>query len=109
MFNASRYIMAPMIQSFKCKDTQALFETGRSRRFQTIELVATRKLAQLAAATTLEFLRSPPGNQLERLAGDRKGQYSIRINRQRSEEHTSELQSRGHLVCRLLLEKKEYI
>jgi len=74
--------MAPMIQSFKCKDTQALFETGRSRRFQTIELVATRKLAQLAAATTLEFLRSPPGNQLERLAGDRKGQYSIRINRQ---------------------------
>jgi proteic killer suppression protein len=44
--------------------------------------VATRKLAQLDAAETLEFLRSPPGNRLEALKGDRKGQYSIRINDQ---------------------------
>ena len=42
--------------------------------------VATRKLAQLDAASTLNFLRAPPGNRLETLAGDRKGQYSIRVN-----------------------------
>lgn len=71
-----------MIQSFKCADTQVLFETGRNRRFHSISPVATRKLAQLAAAVTLDFLRSPPGNQLEALAGDRKGQHSIRINKQ---------------------------
>jgi proteic killer suppression protein len=44
--------------------------------------VAARKLAMLDAAQTLEFLRSPPGNRLEALRGDRKGQYSIRINDQ---------------------------
>jgi proteic killer suppression protein len=44
--------------------------------------VATRKLAQLDAAQTLEFLRSPPGNRLEALKGERKGQFSIRINDQ---------------------------
>jgi proteic killer suppression protein len=44
--------------------------------------VATRKLAQLDAAHTLEFLRSPPGNRLEALKGDRDGQYSIRVNDQ---------------------------
>jgi proteic killer suppression protein len=71
-----------MIQSFRCPDTQALFETGRSRRFSAILAVATRKLAQLDAANTLNFLRSPPGNRLEGLQGDRAGQYSIRINEQ---------------------------
>lgn len=71
-----------MIQSFKCADTQALFETGRSRRFTNIKDVAERKLTQLAAATTLEFLKSPPGNHLELLKRDREGQYSIRINQQ---------------------------
>jgi proteic killer suppression protein len=44
--------------------------------------VATRKLAQLDAAQTLEFLRSPPGNRLEGLRGSRGGQYSIRVNDQ---------------------------
>ncbi len=71
-----------MIQSFKCADTQALFETGKSRRFANIREVAERKLTQLAAAMTLEFLKSPPGNHLEPLTGDREGQHSIRINKQ---------------------------
>jgi len=71
-----------MVQGFRCRDTQALFETGKSRRFASILAVATRKLTMLDAAQTLEFLRSPPGNRLEALKGDRKGQYSIRINDQ---------------------------
>lgn len=50
------------------------------RRFESIERAARRKLAQLNAATTLTFLRVPPGNHLEALRGDRAGQYSIRIN-----------------------------
>lgn len=71
-----------MIKSFRCAESQALFETGKSRRFSGIANIATRKLAQLDAAETLEFLRSPPGNRLEALKGDRTGQYSIRINDQ---------------------------
>jgi proteic killer suppression protein len=71
-----------MIQSFSCKDTQAMFEGTCPRRFRAIQSAAERKLAQLDAAQTLEFLRSPPGNVLERLSGDRKGQWSIRVNAQ---------------------------
>jgi len=71
-----------VIKSFRCAETQALFETGKSKRFGAILKVATRKLTQLEAATTLEFLASPPGNRLEALKGDRKGQHSIRINDQ---------------------------
>jgi proteic killer suppression protein len=71
-----------MVRGFGCAATQALFETGKSKRFSNVVKVATRKLAQLDAANTLEFLRSPPGNRLEVLAGDRKGQYSIRVNDQ---------------------------
>ena len=71
-----------MIKSFKCTDTQKLFETGKSKRFGSIAKVATRKLTQLEAAATLEFLKSPPGNRLEALDRDRKGQYSIRVNDQ---------------------------
>lgn len=71
-----------MIQSFQCKASQSLFEGGSPRRFQAIQTVAERKLAQLDAAQTLEFLRSPPGNRLEALQGDRAGQHSIRINDQ---------------------------
>ncbi|HVI58595.1 MAG TPA: type II toxin-antitoxin system RelE/ParE family toxin [Luteimonas sp.] len=71
-----------MIRSFADGETQRLFETGKSRRYAAILDVATRKLAQLDAAQTLEFLRSPPGNRLEALKGDRKGQHSIRINDQ---------------------------
>jgi len=71
-----------MVKGFRCADTRALFETGRSKRFSSVAKVATRKLAQLDAANTLDFLRSPPGNRLEALAGNRKGQYSIRVNDQ---------------------------
>ncbi len=52
------------------------------RRFIAIERVVQRKLAQLNAAATLDFLRAPPGNRLEALRGDRLGQYSIRISDQ---------------------------
>ncbi len=71
-----------MIQSFRSKLTQELFEGGSPRRFRAFENVAVRKLTQLDAAQTLDFLRSPPGNRLEALKGDRQGQYSIRINDQ---------------------------
>lgn len=71
-----------MIRSFRCKDTQALFETSRNRRLSAIAKVAVRKLAQLDAAHMLDFLRAPPGNRLEELKGDRAGRHSIRINDQ---------------------------
>jgi proteic killer suppression protein len=70
------------IQSFACKDTQELFTTGKCRRFANIKAVAERKLQMLDGAVTLEFLKSPPGNRLEQLAGNRAGQHSIRINDQ---------------------------
>lgn len=69
-----------MILSFKCKHTEALFGGKVPRKFKAFAAVAERKLAQLDAAQTLEFLRAPPGNRLEALSGNRKGQYSIRIN-----------------------------
>ena len=71
-----------MIKSFRSADTQALFETGQSKRFGAILTVATRKLTQLDAAATLAFLKSPPGNRLEALKGVRRGQHGIRINDQ---------------------------
>ena len=71
-----------MIQSFKCKDTLALYEGKSPRMFKAFASVAERKLSQLDAAQTLDFLKAPPGNRLEALKGDRKGQHSIRINDQ---------------------------
>ncbi|MCL2829508.1 MAG: type II toxin-antitoxin system RelE/ParE family toxin [Betaproteobacteria bacterium] len=71
-----------MIQSFKCRETQALFEGECPRRLRAIQDVAERKLTQLDTAQTLEFLRSPPGNRLEKLSGDRSDQWSIRVNGQ---------------------------
>ena len=71
-----------MIRGFRCADTQALFETGKCKRFSGISNVATRELAQLDAAHTLEFLRSPPGNRLEALRGRCAGRHSIRVNDQ---------------------------
>ena len=71
-----------MILSFRCKDTRDLYETGSNRRFASVARIALRKLDMLAAATMVETLRVPPGNRLEQLHGDRKGQWSIRINDQ---------------------------
>ncbi|MCC9009628.1 MULTISPECIES: type II toxin-antitoxin system toxin GraT [Pseudomonas] len=71
-----------MIQSFSCADTEALFTTGKTRRWSDIKSVAERKLAMLDAATALRDLRSPPGNRLESLSGNRAGQHSIRVNDQ---------------------------
>ncbi len=70
------------IQSFACKLTEALFHGGHPQAFRAFENVATRKLRMLNVAKTLDFLRSPPGNRLEALKGNRKGQHSIRINGQ---------------------------
>ncbi len=71
-----------MIKGFRSKETEELFHYHPSKRFRAIERVALRKLLQLHAATELRVLASPPGNQLEALRGDRKGQHSIRINDQ---------------------------
>lgn len=71
-----------MIQDYACKDTEALFDGKRVKRFANIERTAIRKLQQLNAAADLNFLRVPPGNHLEALSGDRAGQHSIRINDQ---------------------------
>ena len=61
-------------------ETERLANHIQVRRFLNFERVAQRKLAQLNAAASLDFLRVPPGNRLEVLCGDRKGTYSIRIN-----------------------------
>ncbi|MBI5282239.1 MAG: type II toxin-antitoxin system RelE/ParE family toxin [Candidatus Solibacter usitatus] len=71
-----------MIKSFRSKDAEALFLGRVNRRFTNVARVAQRKLHQLAAARALSELTVFPGNRLERLFGDRSGQYSIRINDQ---------------------------
>jgi len=71
-----------MIRSFSCKDTRKLFEGGCPRRFRTIQVQAERKLQMLDSATDILDLRSPPGNRLGKLSGDRNSQWSIRINQQ---------------------------
>lgn len=72
-----------MIRNFKDKETQKVFERQRSRKLPSdIQQVALRKLRMLNRAETLQDLRVPPANRLERLVGDREGQYSIRVNDQ---------------------------
>lgn len=71
-----------MIRSFRCKVTERLFQRESVRRFKAIESVARRKLDMLEAAHALQDLRVPPGNRLEALKGERKGEHSIRINDQ---------------------------
>ncbi len=70
------------IQSFKCDDTRRLFDGQRVARWVSVERPALRKLAQLDWSVLLADLKVPPGNRLEALKGDRKGQHSIRINDQ---------------------------
>ncbi|KNH05138.1 HigB toxin protein [Candidatus Burkholderia brachyanthoides] len=69
-----------MGQLFQCPDIQAFFEGRRVPRFANIRTSIERKLSLLDAAATLEALRVPPTNRLETLRGNRRGQFSIRIN-----------------------------
>jgi len=71
-----------MISTFKCSDTEALFNGKRVARFVNIQVVALRKLAMLNRAEKPEDLRIPPNNKLEKLKRNRVGQWSIRINDQ---------------------------
>ncbi|MGH7710927.1 MAG: type II toxin-antitoxin system RelE/ParE family toxin [Gemmatimonadaceae bacterium] len=72
-----------MLRTFGDKDTARLFARERVRRWSgELQHVALRKLRMLDAATTLDDLRVPPANRLEKLKGDRRGQWSIRVNDQ---------------------------
>ena len=71
-----------MIKSFRSADTEALFNDRLVTRFRAIERPARRKLLYLSQARTLRDLLAPPGNMLEALKHDRKGQHSIRVNDQ---------------------------
>lgn len=71
-----------MIRSFHDRDTESVFEGRCPARWRSIRAAAERKLQMLDGAADVADLRSPPGNRLEKLTGDRKGQYSIRINDQ---------------------------
>jgi len=71
-----------VIRSFRCKDTQRLFNNQSVRPFRAIEQPAREKLLMIDAAVSVSDLKTPPGNCLEHLKGSRKGSYSIRINRQ---------------------------
>jgi proteic killer suppression protein len=72
-----------VIRSFRDKDTEKLFRRERNKAVPPdVQRVALRKLAQVDAAANIQDLKVPPGNRLEALSGDRKGQFSIRINDQ---------------------------
>lgn len=72
-----------MVKTFKCKETKKIWNREFSTKFSKgIQTKARRKLIMLASASTLNDLRVPPSNRLEKLKGDRDGQYSIRINNQ---------------------------
>ena len=72
-----------MIRSFRDRDTERVFLRERSRRLPlSVQRIAQRKLAVLHASESVQDLRVPPGNRLERLSGDREGQHSIRVNDQ---------------------------
>ena len=71
-----------MIQSFRDEDTRDVYLTSKSRRWAGIARIAVRRLQAIDFASSLEDLTSPPGNRLEKLKGDREGQWSIRINDQ---------------------------
>lgn len=80
--NTTRYYIA-MIKSFKGKETEKIFNRLFSKKLpQVVQHLARRKLIIIDAATEIDALRVPPGNRLEALRGNRKGQFSIRINDQ---------------------------
>lgn len=71
-----------MIKSFKCKKTERLFKGERVPAFSGFARQADKRLRILDASETLEALKALPSNRFESLSGDRKGQYSIRVNKQ---------------------------
>jgi proteic killer suppression protein len=71
-----------VIKAFSSRDTERLYYRDAVRRFAAIERVARRKLRELNSVASLRDLSNVPGNRLEALKGDRRGQYSIRINHQ---------------------------
>ena len=72
-----------MIKNFADQETEKVFRGQHSRRLPSdLQRIALRKLVQVNAAASLDFLRVPPGNRLEKLSGKRAGQHSIRINDQ---------------------------
>jgi toxin HigB-1 len=71
-----------MIRSFADAATEQVFHHRHSRLYAAVERVALRKLRQIHAVSTVEELKEPPGNRLEKLKGDRTGQWSLRINDQ---------------------------
>ncbi len=72
-----------MIRTFRDRDTESVFRRERVRRLgSAVQRAALRKLVVLHAATSLEDLRIPPANRLEKVRGKRDGQYSIRVNDQ---------------------------
>lgn len=72
-----------MIKSFSCKETEKIFEGVRSKKLPLdIQKIARRKLVFMNEALSLSDISSVPANRLEKLKGDRNGQYSIRINNQ---------------------------
>jgi proteic killer suppression protein len=82
VIDVARYYLC-MIKSFANKETEKLFRRRKSRKLpQDIQRVARMKLEIIDAAEAIGDLRTPPGNKLEKLSGDRKGQHSIRINNQ---------------------------
>ena len=90
-----------MIRSFACADTEALFHSRAVSRFRNIERVARRKLLQIHAATELASLRVPPGNQLEALKADRKGQHSIHILQSEYDIRVADRELRAKLSPRI--------
>lgn len=72
-----------MIETFKCRETEKIFKREFSKKLpHHIQRIAFRKLRMLNRSSTVQDLMIPPGNKLEALSGNRKGQHSIRINEQ---------------------------
>lgn len=72
----------PMVKSFRCRETEKLFQRRYSRKFSAIRRAALKKLLIVDAAGALSDLRVPPANRLEKLSGGRRGQHSVRVNDQ---------------------------